>query len=88
MATCSQRVSLEKAIRLTERHEAQINIVAYLKVLRDIRYTALLNSECQDQQSIIGELRLIQKLLSVLENGGDTLEGYIPLGSATENHPS
>ena len=77
MATPSQRVAVEQSLRLYASTESQLLTVRYLKILRDIRYNKLLIAEPDQQQALIGELRLLQKLLSVLENGGSTLEDQL-----------
>lgn len=80
----SKRVQLEKAFKVTASSDLQLSIVKYLKLLRDQRYSRLLNTdENNSVDKLIGELRCLQKLLSVLELGGspalaDSLPDYQP----------
>ena len=63
---------LEKSFRVTTESTLQQNIVEYLKKLKEVRFSRLLQENTQDfmveeRNIIIGELRVIQKLLNVLE---------------------
>lgn len=63
----SVRTGLEKTLRNHRTDETHFAIVQYLKLLRTARYTQLLQSPSTvDTPSTIGELRIIQKLLTVL----------------------
>lgn len=62
--------ALSKSFKHTYDSDLQKNICSYLKGLRDTSYTRLLqgvDSEAATKDIIIGELRIIQKLLSILE---------------------
>ena len=65
-----RRVSLEQSFRLTANSDLQKNFVQYLKVLRAQRYAKVLDTTTMDC-SLIGELRLIEKLLTTLELGSE-----------------
>ena len=63
---------LEKSFRTTMESTLQQNIIEYLKKLKEVRFSRLLQENTQDfmveeRNIIIGELRVIQKLLNVLE---------------------
>ena len=63
---------LEKSFRATTESTLQQNIVEYLKKIKEVRFSRLLQENTQDsmveeRNIIIGELRIIQKLLNVLE---------------------
>ena len=63
---------LEKSFRTTTESTLQQNIIEYLKKLKEVRFSRLLQENTQDlmveERNIIrGELRVIQKLLNVLE---------------------
>ena len=63
---------LEKSFRTTTESTLQQNIIEYLKKLKEVRFSRLLQENTQDfmveeRNIIIGELRVIQKLLNVLE---------------------
>ena len=63
---------LEKSFRATAESTLQQNIVEYLKKIKEVRFSRLLQENTQDsmveeRNIIIGELRIIQKLLNVLE---------------------
>ena len=63
---------LEKSFRATTESTLQQNIVEYLKKIKEVRFSRLLQENTQDfmveeRNIIIGELRVIQKLLNVLE---------------------
>ena len=63
---------LEKSFRTTTESTLQQNIIEYLKKLKEVRFSRLLQENTQDsmveeRNIIIGELRIIQKLLNVLE---------------------
>lgn len=68
-----KRVTLETSFRHTVTSDIQKNVVQYLKILRDTRYTKLLSTEDDNVNRLIGELRMVQKLLDVLEQDNDTL---------------
>ena len=79
-----RRVSLEKAFRLTANADLQKNIVAYLKVLRSQRYSKLLSPDNPDNvDRLIGELRMVQKLLDVLELGSEPLSDNLLMSQAS-----
>lgn len=79
-----RRVSLEKAFRLTANADLQKNIVAYLKVLRSQRYSKLLSPDNTDSvDRLIGELRMVQKLLDVLELGSEPLSDNLLMSQAS-----
>lgn len=65
-----QRVNLEKAFKTSATTGVQRNICLYLKLLRDKSYAKLLEGS-EDAAPIIGELRILQKLLNVLELGSE-----------------
>lgn len=79
-----RRVSLERAFRLTANADLQKNIVAYLKVLRSQRYSKLLSPDNTDNvDRLIGELRMVQKLLDVLELGSEPLSDNLLMSQAS-----
>ena len=79
-----RRVSLEKSFRLTANADLQKNIVAYLKVLRSQRYSKLLSPDNIDNvDRLIGELRMVQKLLDVLELGSEPLSDNLLMSQAS-----
>lgn len=79
-----RRVSLEKSFRLTANADLQKNIVAYLKVLRSQRYSKLLSPDNADNvDRLIGELRMVQKLLDVLELGSEPLSDNLLMSQAS-----
>lgn len=79
-----RRVSLEKSFRLTANSDLQKNIVAYLKVLRSQRYSKLLSPDNADNvDRLIGELRMVQKLLDVLELGSEPLSDNLLMSQAS-----
>jgi hypothetical protein len=79
-----RRVSLEKSFRLTANADLQRNIVTYLKVLRSQRYSKLLSPDNTDNvDRLIGELRVIQKLLDVLELGSEPLSDSLLMSQSS-----
>lgn len=62
---------LESAFRTTTETTLQSNIILYLKGLREQKFNRLLQEDVNRTDSerniIVGELRLIQKLMNVLE---------------------
>ena len=79
-----RRVSLEKSFRLTANADLQRNIVTYLKVLRSQRYSKLLSPDNTDNvDRLIGELRVIQKLLDVLELESEPLSDSLLMSQSS-----
>lgn len=63
-------LSLEKAFKVSATSDLQRNISMYLRLLRSQRYSKLLRPDVTDNvDRLIGELRILEKLLSVLELG-------------------
>lgn len=68
----TRRVSLEKKLKASAATETQRDICEYVKLLRDKSYEKLLQG-VEDQSICVGELRSLQKLLTVLELGTEPM---------------
>lgn len=76
--------ALEKAFKSTTESNLQRNICLYLQGMKEQRFSKLIQEDTQDfkveeRNLIIGELRIIQKLLNVLE---PKLELNVPLANS------
>ena len=70
--TCSELKSFEKSFKSTTESLLQRNLLAYLRGLKEQKFNRLLQEDTtlytvEERNIIIGELRVIQKLLDVLE---------------------
>lgn len=70
--TGSELKSFEKSFKSTTESLLQRNLLAYLRGLKEQKFTRLLQEDTtlytvEERNIIIGELRVIQKLLDVLE---------------------
>lgn len=73
--TNTRRVALERSLKGTHTSDVQKNVCEYLRILRASSYNRLITPvQTEDINSIIGELRVIQKLLNVLELGNEPLD--------------
>lgn len=75
---------MEKSFKLSAASDLQKNIVMYLKIIRSQRYSKLLSPDNTDGvDKLIGELRMIQKLLDVLELGSEPLSDSLLMSQAS-----
>ncbi len=70
--TGSELKSFEKSFKSTTESLLQRNLLTYLRGLKEQKFTRLLQEDTtlytvEERNIIIGELRVIQKLLDVLE---------------------
>lgn len=70
--TGSELKSFEKSFKSTTESLLQRNLLSYLRGLKEQKFTRLLQEDTtlytvEERNIIIGELRVIQKLLDVLE---------------------
>ena len=70
--TGSELKSFEKSFKSTTESMLQRNLLSYLRGLKEQKFTRLLQEDTtlytvEERNIIIGELRVIQKLLDVLE---------------------
>ena len=70
--TSSELKSFEKSFKSTTESLLQRNLLSYLRGLKEQKFTRLLQEDTtlytvEERNIIIGELRVIQKLLDVLE---------------------
>ena len=70
--TGSELKSFEKSLKSTTESLLQINLLTYLRGIKEQKFNRLLQEDTtlytvEERNIIIGELRVIQKLLDVLE---------------------
>lgn len=74
----SLKNQLEAGFKASSSSDAQQKMCMYLKYMRDVAYTRLLQDAqtMEDRTVLVGELRTLQKLLDVLELRKGTVELY------------
>lgn len=72
------KTRLEAQFRASAGTDAQQNVCLYLRYMRDVAYSKLLQDLPinEDRNILVGELRTLQKLLDVLDQRKDTVELY------------
>lgn len=67
----------EKAFKLSANAELQKAFTEYLRVIKELAQRRLLNSGQEDFTLLVGELRMVSKILDVLDDGDETLKSIL-----------
>lgn len=67
----------EKTFKLSANAELQKAFTEYLRVVKELAQRRLLNSEQEDFAILVGELRMVSKILDVLDDGDETLKSIL-----------
>lgn len=67
------RIEIEKSLKASRAYSRDLQAVsAYLRVVGAETFKRLLSVQGEDRTVLLGELKVIQKLLDVLDNNEDT----------------